>query len=97
LRDDHHRKGSADNHHKTVQGIGDNGTHRRKRKRRGYATEITKYAPKRATATSDGPGNFRIGKPCTYCGRKHELACKLTDHPDANKDVSIPWTESRVE
>jgi hypothetical protein len=66
------------------------------KKRERYVKEDTKYAPSRTTKTGDGAENFRIGKPCTYCGRKHENSCKLTDHPDANKDTSIPWLESAV-
>ena len=27
---------------------------------------------------------------------KYEHACKLMDHPDANRDGGIPWSESKV-
>ena len=32
---------------------------------------------------------------CYVCGKPHPGDCMLRDHPDANLDPSIPWTESK--
>jgi hypothetical protein len=62
-----------------------------------YAKEVTKYGgPHQRNEYGRDCSHLQDRQAMHLLREKHEQVCKK-DHPDANRDSSIPWSESKVD